>query len=294
MSAALKLEDAQALEFVSDTDAWFAEVGAALRARRLAPYLGPELAALSPAVLVPTTYEGLAEFFAKKVALPKRARGNPWASAQFVESRQNRGTVMALMRAAFEPPVAPLPFHRYLATLELPLIVDTWYDGALRQAFGQRTDWLEVQGMDRAKIGEERWFRAYDPAGNVTPLEGAGAAKTLLYKPHGSSTPVGNFLVSDADYVEVLTEIDIQTPIPEAVRTRRTELGFLFLGCRFHDQLLRTYARQIVKRSRGPLYAIFENASLTRMERRMVRELGLRAIVSPLHVALERLIAASS
>ena len=293
MSAALKLEDARAVELASDTDAWFAEVGTALRTRRLAPYLGPELTALSPGVGVPTTYEGLAEFFGKKVALPKRARGNPWASAQFVESRQNRGTVMQIMRAAFESPVAPLAFHRYLATLELPLIVDTWYDGALRQAFGQRADWLEVQGMDRAKIGEERWFRAYDPAGVSVPLEAAAAAKTLLYKPHGSVTPVGNFLVSDADYVEVFTEIDIQTPIPEAVRARRTELGFLFLGCRFHDQLLRTYARQIIKRSSGPFYAVFESASLTRMERRMVRELGLRAIVSPLHVALERLVAAS-
>lgn len=293
MSAALKLEDAQALEFASDADAWFAEVGAALRAGRLAPYLGPELAALSPAATVPTSYEGLADFFSKRVALPKRARGNPWASAQFVESRQNRGAVMQLMRAAFESPVAPLPFHRYLATLELPLIVDTWYDGALRQAFGPRTDWLEIQGMDRAKIGEERWFRAYDPAGNVASLDAASTAKTLLYKPHGSSTPVGNFLVSDADYVEVLTEIDIQTPIPEAVRARRTDLGFLFLGCRFHDQLLRTYARQIIKRSRGPFYAVFDSASLTRMERRLVRELGVRAIVSPLHVALDRLVAAS-
>lgn len=294
MSAALKLEDARAIDFAVDADAWFAEVGAALRARRLAPYLGPELTALSPSVAVPTTYEGLADFFAKKVALPKRARGNPWASAQFVESRQNRGTVMQIMRSAFEPPVTPLPFHRYLATLELPLIVDTWYDGALRQAFAQRTDWLEIQGMDRAKIGEERWFRAYDPAGNVASLDAASTAKTLLYKPHGSATPVGNFLVSDADYVEVLTEIDIQTPIPAAVQARRAELGFLFLGCRFHDQLLRTYARQTVKRSSGPLYAVFESASLTRMERRMVRELGVRAIVSPLHVALERLLGSSS
>jgi hypothetical protein len=293
MSVALKLEDAQAVDFVTDSDAWFAEVGAELRARRLAPYLGPGLAALSPGAPVPTSYEGLADFFAKKVALPKRARGNPWASAQFVESRQNRGTVIQLLRAAFESPVPPLPFHRYLATLELPLIVDTWYDAALREAFQPRADWVEVQGVDRVKIGEERWFRAYDPAGNVAPLEAASVAKTLLYKPHGCVAPAGNFLASDADYVEVLTEIDIQTPIPQAVQARRTELGFLFLGCAFHDQLLRTYARQIVKRSRGPLYAVFESASLTRMERRLVRELGLRAIVCPLHVALERLIAAS-
>ena len=44
---------------------------------------------------------------------------------------------------------------------------------------------------------------------------------TLLYKPHGSVAPARNFLISDADYVEVLTEIDIQTPIPDAVKDRR-------------------------------------------------------------------------
>lgn len=49
--------------------------------------------------------------------------------------------------------------------------------------------------------------------------------------------PVRNFLVSDSDYVEVLTEIDIQTPIPAVVQQRRTGRNFLFLGCRFSNQL---------------------------------------------------------
>ena len=294
MTAAFKLSPADGSSFVTDVDAWFAEVGGSLRERRLAPYLGPGLVAQSPGVAVPTTYEGLADFFAKKVALPKRARGNPWASAQFVESRQHRATVMKLMATAFAPSIAPLPFHRHLAGLELPLVVDTWYDGALRAAFEGRSDWLEIQGMDRTKIGEERWFRAYAPSGEVAPIEAAKTVKTLLYKPHGSATPVGNFLVSDADYVEVLTEIDIQSPIPEAVRERRSELGFLYLGCRFHDQLLRTYARQVVKRSRGPLYAVFESPDITRMERQLLRELDMRAVVCPLPLALERLQALSS
>jgi hypothetical protein len=48
---------------------------------------------------------------------------------------------------------------------------------------------------------------------------------------------VRNFLVSDSDYVEVLTEIDIQTPIPAVVQQRRTGRNFLFLGCRFSNQL---------------------------------------------------------
>jgi SIR2-like domain len=294
MSAAVATAHAVAEPLGTDLEAWFAEVGRALRERRLAPYLGSSLAALSPGVAVPTSYPALAESFAKKIALPKRARGNAWASAQYIESRQHRSTVTQLMLAAFAADVTPLPLHRHLASLELPLLVDTWYDGALRSAFRARSDWLEIQGIDRAKIGETAWFRAYDPAGHAAAIGLSEAVKTLIYKPHGGVVPSGNFLIADSDYVEVLTEIDIQTPIPEAVRARRTDLGFLFLGCRFDDQLLRTYARQILKRSRGPHFAVFDGSDLTRMEQRFLRELGIRAIACPLSVALPRLIAASS
>ena len=124
------------------------------------------------------------------------------------------------------------------------------------------------------------------------PIEAASAAKTLVYKPHGGSKPAANFLITDADYVEVLTEIDIQNPIPECVRERRSGVGFLFLGCRFNDQMLRTYARQIQKRSRGPNYAVFEDQQLTRMERRFAAEIGLEILVCPLQEAVERLLSA--
>jgi SIR2-like domain len=276
----------------SERTAWFERVRAALKAGQLAPYLGPGLLTLAPGVPVPDSYEKLADFLATKVALPKRARGNAWAAAQFVESRQHRATVTALMKQAFDPGVAPLPVHRWLVDLAPPLIVDTWYDDALRQAFAGRPGWLEVQGITRAAIGEARWFRAYDAAGEGVPIEAANDAKTLVYKPHGGAKPSGNFLITDADYVEVLTEIDIQNPIPECVRQRRTDLGFLFLGCHFNDQMLRTYARQIQKRSRGPNYAVFESDQLTRMERRFAAEVGLDIIVCPLQEAVERLLTA--
>jgi hypothetical protein len=71
------------------------------------------------------------------------------------------------------------------------------------------------------------------------------------YKLWGGHAPGANSLVSDTDYVKVLTEFDIQTPIPELVRQRHSELGFVFLGCRFNDQLPRAFARQITKRSKA-------------------------------------------
>jgi hypothetical protein len=275
----------------ADAEASLKEVAARLRAGTIVPYLGAGLAELAkPAV--PMNPEALAAFFGTKVALPRRARGNAWAAAQHIESNKHRSTVTALMTEAFASPVEPTPLHRHLASLRLPMIVDTWYDGAMRSALGRCKDWGEVQGITRAGIGEDRWYRFYDSAGMETDRAAASAWTTLLYKPHGSIAPAKNFLISDADYVEVLTEIDIQTPIPDAVRDRRTERSFVFVGCRFNDQLLRTYARQISKRSSSTHYAIVEPETLSKNELRFLLGQGLTPIAIPLARAAEILIAA--
>ena len=103
----------------------------------------------------------------------------------------------------------------------------------------------------------------------------------ILYKPIGSHGPAGNYLVSDSDYVEVLTEIDIQTPIPQAVQAWRSGRRFLFLGCRFDDQLTRSFARQIMKRSSALHWAVLPEVP-TRMEARFLEEQGITRIPMPL------------
>jgi hypothetical protein len=274
-----------------DARRWFAEVAEGLRRGVLAPYLGPGVSALAGAA-APTTHAALADFFGRKVALPRRARGNAWAAAQYIEGQRHRSTLIGIMAEAFAAHVPPQPFHRRLAELRLPLIVDTWYDGAMRAALGARSDWVELQGITRAAVAERRWYAAYDPAGRPRELQGEVDDRTVLYKPHGSVSPAKNFLIADSDYVEVLTEIDIQTPIPEVVRARREHLGFVFLGCRFDDQMLRSYARQIIKRSRGPHRALVEPSGLTRNERRFLRESGIEVLACSLAEGLERLVSA--
>ena len=239
------------------------------------------------------TPEALAAFFATKVALPRRAKGNAWAAAQHIESMKHRSTVSTFMTEAFSPPIEPTPLHRYLASLPLPMIVDTWYDATMRSALADRHDWGEIQGITRAGIGEDRWFRFYDSTGNETDRSAAETWTTLLYKPHGSIAPAKNFLISDADYVEVLTEIDIQTPIPDAVKNRRAERSFLFIGCRFHDQLLRTYARQISKRSSTQHYVIVDPEVLTKNELRFFMTYGITPIAIPLPRAAEIILQAA-
>lgn len=257
------------------------ELVAALKAGRVVPYLGPDLLP-DDADGVPRTPEALALALNARAAVSARIRGNLWATAQSIESRRHRKTLTGLMAEIFRKPVVPTPLQRALAALPLPMVVDTWYDGALRRAFVEsgRSDWGEIQGVTRAHATGDIWWRAYDAQGREVEPATAVDWTTILYKPHGGVVPAENFLVSDSDYVEVLTEIDIQTPIPVPVQERRIDRAFLFVGTRFHDQTLRIFARQISKRSGDGHVALVDLAVLTRNEARFLAAAGVAPIAA--------------
>jgi len=240
---------------------------------RLVPVLGPEVLSAAGPAAVPDSPAALAVRFAQKVALGKRVRGNLWASAQSIETRQHRQTVQALMKEFFQGGGEPNALHRAIAAMRPPLVVSCWYDSALEKAFTDTVSWGMVAGASRHAIGAERWWLTRNALGQTVQDEAADTWTTLVYKPHGCILPDADMLVSDSDYVEVLTEIDIQTPIPPAVKERRTGRGFLYLGCRFDDQLLRTYARQVMKRSGGARYMVLgPDVALTKSETRFIGE----------------------
>ena len=255
----------------------------ALFADELVPYLGPGLLELGASEL-PSAPTAVAAALNKRAPAPARIRANMWAVAQFIESRRHRKTLQAFMADIFAAPATPSPLQGALAELDLSLIVDAWYDDAMISALRERgkRDFAEVQGVTRAGVAGDLWTRAYDHRGDEIASAVAAEARTLVYAPHGGVRPAKNFLVSDSDYVETLTEIDIQSPIPHPVKQRRATRGFLFLGCRFDDQMLRTYARQIMKRSRGPHCAVVEETAMTRNELRFFCEQDIVALPTSL------------
>lgn len=281
----------EALQSSPATAADFAGLGARMAAGELIPFLGPGVLALSQGVKVPVTAEALAMELHARVPVGAKLRGNMWGTAQYIEQRRHRKTLVSFMSDIFKTPVTPGALHRWLAGKSLPLIVDCWYDAALQRAFKEvgRTDFIEVQGVTRALEQRDVWTKFYDAAGTEITPEAAITAETLIYKPHGSVAPASNFIIADSDYVEVLTEIDIQTPIPDLVKQRRTGKGFVFFGCRFDDQVLRTYARQIMKRSGGPRYVILDFVP-TRMEERFFAEQGIEPLLGTLEAAVSAIV----
>ncbi len=259
------------------------EIAESLSSGCVVPYLGPGVLELeAESSIVPTNPEVLVQTLTSKVSVPHKIRNNLTAAAQFIENFKHRKTIVNLMSDAFAPGAKPNELHRHLAALQKKplLIVDTWYDDAMAQALAMRGNWGQIQGVSQSEhFGT--WVNYYDEDGNSVDAKAADTWHIVLYKPLGSVAPAKNFIISDSDYVEVLTEIDIQTPIPPLVQELRTGSHFLFLGCRFSNQLTRTYARQVMKRSSDKHWAVIEGP-LTRMEEKFLSEQNITRIDLPL------------
>jgi hypothetical protein len=284
----------------------FGEIHAGFDRGDVVPYLGPGVLALAGAdCTLPYAPDVLVGKLTAAATVPHKIRNNLTAAAQFIENFKHRKSVNAAMTKAFEDPMAATALHRWLAARpKLPLLVNAWYDDLPQKALSTRGSWGIVQGVSQAEhFGE--WVHYFRPDGSR--IEGAPRArdssgakapadapdetlswKTLLYQPIGSVAPARNFIISDSDYVEILTEIDIQTPIPEAVRSIRRGKNFLFLGCRFSTQIERTFARQIMKRSSDRHFAVLPEEP-TRNEVRFLREQNIVRIDMPLEAFVAKL-----
>lgn len=259
-------------------------ISAMMSAGNAIPYLGPGVLALGDeGHQLPGSPEALVGFLTAKSSVPFKIRKNLFATAQFIENFKHRKTVNTAMTEAFKMEAQPTALHKLLMNMPcLPLVVHAWYDDLPQKAMRARTDWGMVQGVSQAEH-HGSWVNYFDADGSSAGIEDGGHQTwdTLLYQPLGSVWPARNYLVSDSDFVEVLTEIDIQTPIPESVQELRKGRSFLFLGCRFSTQMERMFAHQIMKRSSEKHWAVLPEEP-TRNEANFMEMYNIERIDMPL------------
>ena len=259
---------------------------------KVVPYLGSGVLRLDKNCPIPSTPEALVAKLVAKSSVPHKLLKSLTGAAQFIENFKHRKTLVTGMNEAFRVSATPNALHEFLADIRPPMIVHAWYDDLARKAFAGKEDWGSVQGASQSEhFGE--WTRWYDPMGALADAVVGETWTTLLYEPVGSIAPASNFLVSDTDYVEFLTEIDIQTPVPDKVKDLRKGRHFLYLGCRFNTQLDRILAHQISKRSSDKHWAVLPDPP-TRNELRFLEEHGIERIELPLEDFAAQLMGAAA
>ncbi|MDR2638400.1 MAG: SIR2 family protein [Helicobacteraceae bacterium] len=219
-----------------------------IAAGRVAPYLGLEIfknAVDSSGVKLPSSGEEIILALNGARAMSPRLMFEYSRAAMAIEQRKGRKALETLFANIYKNGFEPLAVHKKIASLNPRVIVDTNRDAALQSAL--KGDFTLVCG--RARIaGDQPRFEAFVKTGDYQPIEPSevNLDKPLLFKPLGVLEPKPQLILSDADFVDWLTEAIAGMAAPVAFKQARADIKWLFLGCNFERDTDRMVASEII------------------------------------------------
>lgn len=122
-------------------------------------------------------------------------------------------------------------FHQWLVDRQVPYIIDINRDTQLQTMISDKPHTLIV-GIARI-AGTDYRFRIYHYAeGKYEEIQQTEVDTSLpvLFKPMGSPLPEANYIASDADYVDYITELMGGFAIPSFLKEYRKGKQYLFMG----------------------------------------------------------------
>lgn len=166
--------------------------------------------------------------------------------------------------------------HTWLASRKLPYLIDSNRDTLLQQAYAATPHTLIV-GVARITAAAYR-FKLFQHDGSayreIDP-EAVDVSLPVLFKPLGTPLPESNYIASDADFVDYITELMGGFAIPPFVKRMRQGKKYLLLGMRLTRDTERMVLADIVFGSGGG-WALIPNAN--DKEKRFLDKLGIELI----------------
>lgn len=112
---------------------------------------------------------------------------------------------------------------------------------------------------------------AYQPTTEINP------GIPVLFKPMGTPKPEANYIASDADYVDFITELMGGFSIPPAVKEMRKGKQYLLIGMRLNRDTERMVMADMIYSAAEPAGWVFISAP-TEKEKRYCKKVGLEII----------------
>lgn len=160
-------------------------------------------------------------------------------AAMHLEQRRGVEYMTQLITHIYSKDFEPTPLHKAIVAMSPRYIIDTNRDTKLQELLAFTPHCLvigksRIMGhLNRYEVYEydvenQKYFLVDDEA-----LE---SAEKILFKPMGSPLPNPSFVISDADYVDWLTEAMGGFAVPKVLKTYRKTKKYLFMGTSFgHD-----------------------------------------------------------
>jgi hypothetical protein len=200
-------------------------------------------------------------------------------AAMNVELKKGRSTLTKFLDRTYRDTAwSPSPLHAWLAGRQLPYVVDVNRDTLLQQAYTDRPHTLIV-GMARI-AGTAYRFKVFHWNGEKyqsVDQDAVDPSLPILFKPLGTPLPESNYIASDADFVDYITELMGGFAIPSFLKHIRMERRYLLLGMRLTRDTERMILGDILFASAKPAgWALIPEAN--DKENRFLDKLGIELV----------------
>ena len=209
-------------------------------------------------------------------------------AAMNIELKRGRSTVTKFLNLTYgDTPWTRAALHDWLAQQKPRYVIDINRDTQLQDSFAA-TPHVLVVGIARLG-GTEYRFKLFAHDGTayrvVTP-ETVDPTLPILFKPMGTPRPQPNYIASDADYVDFITELMGGFAVPPHIKSLRKGKQYLFLGMRFNRDSERMVMSDLIHDAGSPAgWALIPEP--TDKERRFLKRMNIEIVAADIDVLVD-------
>jgi hypothetical protein len=212
-------------------------------------------------------------------------------AAMHLEERRGVDYMTQLINHIYTQDFPALPLQKSLIDMMPNYIIDTNRDTKFQELLAFEPHYLIVgksrilDHLNRYEVYEydvenKKYFLVED--------EALDEAKRILFKPMGSPLPNPTFVISDADYVDWLTEAMGGFALPPILKSYRKAKKYLFLGTFFDRDTDRMVANELTMDLEGGY--VITDKTLGKKEQKFIKRHNLEVIPMSLEAFTEQFI----
>ena len=273
-----------------DNNSQFAEILNGLYRGKIVPYLGPGvLEGVNDEAGEPIPADSDSLIFAMNEGKPmaKRLMYEFPRAAMHVELKRGRTFLTKFLNTLYaEKNWSRARLHDWLATIKPAYVIDINRDTQLQDTYAD-TSHILINGVSRIGGTQYRFKIYYFDGSLYKEIDQADVDPTLpvLFKPMGTPKPDSNYIASDADYVDYITELMGGFAIPSFIKEYRKGKQYLLLGMRLTRDTERMVLSDMMYSADEPKgWALI--AEPNRKEQRFCKRIGVEIIETDLDTFL--------
>ncbi|MFA6191294.1 MAG: SIR2 family protein [Sulfurimonas sp.] len=200
-------------------------------------------------------------------------------AAMHLEERRGVSYLTQLVNHIYTKNFEPTPLHKIIIDLCPKYIIDTNRDPKLQELLANKPHSMII-GKARIMADKNRYevykYDVENKSYHITLDSDLSEKEPILFKPMGSTLPEPSFVMSDADYVDWLTEAMGGFAVPPMLKSYRKGKKYLFLGTSFDRDTDRMVANELTFDSAGGY--IITDKELGKKEKKFVAKHNLIVI----------------